>query len=76
MIIPEGIIVTIKKEEKYMSKRIETWIVEETDTSGKTVFSQPFDSYIEAKEIYEDLKNKSSDNCISMTRQTKKLLVE
>lgn len=53
------------------------WLVEEKENgSNNVIYSQEFNSYDEAVEVYNDLKEKREDTMISIERSDKKLLLE
>lgn len=53
------------------------WLVEEKENGSDTViYSQEFNSFDEAVEVYNDLKEKREDTTISIERSDKKLLLE
>ena len=67
----------IEQENTDMSGNIETWLVEEVDTTtGRKTFSQVFTDRIEAYETYKYLSESKPDTLVSVTKQTKRLLVE
>lgn len=60
-----------------MNGNIEAWIVEEVDTAtGRKTFSQVYNDRTEAYETYKYLSETNSNTLVSMTKQTKRLLVE
>lgn len=60
-----------------MNGNVETWIVEEVDTTtGQKTFSQVYTDRIEAYETYKYLSETNANTLVSMTKQTKRLLVE
>jgi hypothetical protein len=60
-----------------MSKNVESWIVEEVDTqSGRKLYSQSFTDRQEAYDVYKQLSESNPNTLVSVTKNTKRLLVE
>ena len=67
----------IEKENTDMNGNVETWIVEEVDTTtGRKTYSQIFNDRNEAYETYKYLSETNPNTLVSVTRQTKRLLTE
>ena len=67
----------IEKENTDMNGNVETWIVEEVDTTtGRKTYSQVFTDRNEAYETYKYLSETNPNTLVSVTRQTKRLLTE
>lgn len=53
------------------------WLVEEKENeTGNVTYSQEFNSFDEAVEVYNDLKNKRDDTLLTIEKSEKKLLLE
>lgn len=56
---------------------VESWLVLEKDpNTNKIVFNGKFDSYAEAKNMYEQLKNLNEESVVSIEKVSKTFLVE
>lgn len=55
--------------------KVTKWIVEEVDKEGRKTFSQKYDTYDEANEVYLDLKLRNEDTTVSMTPDNKRLIL-
>lgn len=53
------------------------WLVEEKENeTGNVTYSQEFNSFDEAVEVYNDLKSKRDDTLLTIEKSEKKLLLE
>ena len=59
-----------------MSKNVTKWIVEEVGKDGKVVFLGNYDTYEEARDAYNYLKEQHNDNTLTIQKSEKKLLIE
>jgi hypothetical protein len=56
--------------------QIKTWVVEEKDTEGKTVFRHEYTDHTEALGVYSNLVETHEDTFVSITKNDKRLLLE
>ena len=59
-----------------MNRLMEKWLVEEVDARGQVLYSEVFETTVEAYEMYKQLTEARFDTVVSVTKQTKKLLTE
>ena len=58
-----------------MNTAVTKYLVEEVDENGNKTFSQEFDTYDEANDMYLDLKTRNENTTVSMTPVNKRLIL-
>jgi hypothetical protein len=58
-----------------MNTAVTKWLVEEVDEDKNKTYSQEFDSYDEANDVYLELKNRNEHTTVSMTPLNKRLIL-